>query len=70
MTKKEDLDSPATKRDLLALKKEMVHQFRLIAENLHHDYLGAFGDRTSQLQDKTTDHEVRIGRIEKRLQMV
>ena len=41
----------ATKNDLLELKKEMVHEFKVIAENITHDYKGIFKDRLEQHED-------------------
>ncbi len=42
----------ATKKDLKKFKNEIVHEFKIIAENLQHDYEGIFKDRTEQHGDR------------------
>ena len=41
-------------------KREIVHEFKVVAEDLRHDFRGAF-------QDKLAAHDDRLDRIEKHL---
>ncbi len=60
-----ELRAYATKKDLDAmvesLEKNLVHQFRVIAENLTHDYKGIFKDRLEQHEDRLTRLELHVG---------
>lgn len=44
-------------------KEEIIHEFHVVAENLHHDFKGA-------LNDKIQNHENRIVRLEGRVGLV
>jgi len=44
--------------------------FDVVAERLHHDFLGIFKDRTEQHSDKLHDHERRLTTVERRLGLV
>lgn len=44
-------------------KEEIVHEFRIVAENIKHDFQGAFHDKLEQ-------HENRIVRLESRVGLV
>lgn len=44
--------------DMREWKKEIIHEFHIVAEDMRHDYLGAHKDRIE-------NHENRITRIER-----
>lgn len=48
------------KEDIERWKAEMMHEFRVVAEDIRHDFRGAFHDKLDQ-------HETRIMRIERYL---
>lgn len=49
--------------DVKQWKVEIIHEFHVVAENLHRDFRDAFKDRTEQ-------HEVRITLLEKRTGLI
>ena len=67
---KDDLKKFATKDDLKTFKDEIIHEFNVVAENIHKDVAGANADEISLIKNqKLPDHEQRIQRIEKKLDL-
>ncbi|MDD5056135.1 MAG: hypothetical protein PHZ00_07785 [Candidatus Peribacteraceae bacterium] len=74
-----ELKKYATKEDLkqelqremkkFATKEEIFRYFDMKTEQLQHDYAGIFSDRTMQLQEKTSDLQTRMVRVEKELHL-
>ncbi|MBI1812378.1 hypothetical protein HYR82_01175 [Candidatus Peregrinibacteria bacterium] len=46
------------------LKKELVHEFKVINEKLVHDFNGAHKDKIGVLEDNVEDHGQRITHLE------
>ena len=80
---KADLDAlrKATQVDFENLRSELLRQIRaeadetrrhfdVVAERMLHEFRGAFGDRTSQHDDKIENHEHRLGVVERQLGLV
>lgn len=81
---KGDDTAPATKADIAALKEEIGclrefvekqaeetrRYFDVVAERMHHDFLGIFKDRTQQHSDKLHKFEERLTTVERRLGIV
>ncbi|MCF7845149.1 MAG: hypothetical protein K9M03_04975 [Kiritimatiellales bacterium] len=80
----QDNTAPATKKDIKILmdeigklydanlkwKEEITRHFDVVAENMHHDLLGAHKDDIENLKNAKNDHEQRIHRLEKHTELV
>lgn len=53
-----------------ASEERIMRYFDVKVEQLTHDFRGIFNDRTEQLKDRHLDHEQRLQRIERQLQLV
>jgi len=74
----QDPQAAATKRDIAMLmdeigklyvanqkwKDEIMNHFDVVAENMHHDLLGAHKDKIGVLSDRSEKHEKRIAKLE------
>ena len=55
---------------LAGFKDDIIHEFNVVAENIHKDVAGANADEISLIKNqKLPDHEQRIQRIEKKLDL-
>ena len=45
-------------------KDEIMNHFDVVAENMHHDLLGAHKDKIGVLSDRSEKHEKRIAKLE------
>ena len=52
------------KQDMRDWKKEIVHEFHVVAEDIRHDMLGAHKDKIGVLSDRSDRHEKRITKLE------
>ncbi|MFH1670173.1 MAG: hypothetical protein ABIA92_01150 [Patescibacteria group bacterium] len=68
----QDNTASATKNDILLLegkmaqwKEETIRHFDVVAEQLHHDVIGANRDEVELVRDKQKNHEHRIQNLER-----
>jgi hypothetical protein len=55
---------------LVGFKNDIVHEFNVVAENIHKDVAGANADEISLIKnEQLPNHERRIQRIEKKLDL-
>ncbi|MBU0458942.1 hypothetical protein KJ652_03005 [Patescibacteria group bacterium] len=57
----------------LALERQetsLIHKFNVIAENLHHNAVGANKDEIETLKDTHKTHDLRITRLEKHTNLI
>lgn len=58
-------DVAELKSDMKEWKQEIIHEFKIVAEDLRHNLIGSTKDRMSSLEDVDARHDRRITRLEK-----
>ncbi|OGJ55976.1 hypothetical protein A3D88_01095 [Candidatus Peribacteria bacterium RIFCSPHIGHO2_02_FULL_52_16] len=51
-------------------KDEIISHFDVVAENMHHDLLGAHKDKIGVLSDRSDKHEKRIAKLEQHTELI